>query len=215
MIFPNIYGVIYVVKSKVAFQIKTVGTKLQILQFLTVVSVRSVDEIKPVSHFWLWAVSTLLAPPPLPPLPFLSGWRQPPSELTSLRRGGGRRGRAELLSRRGVKMQNIRKHPISKEAQAYLVRSQSGWGVAKIVFNAATASRLTGKWNFPLWEVGVSENELEARAVAASISGAISENIRKTSHSAGCQSTRYKTQRARFASFWGGQAKLTFGLLKV
>ena len=124
-------------------------------------------------------------------------------------------GDAQLLSRRGVKMQNIRKHPISKEAQAYLVRSQSGWGVAKIVFNAATASRLTGKWNFPLWEVGVSENELEARAVAASISGAISENIRKTSHSAGCQSTRYKTQRARFASFWGGQAKLTFGLLKV
>ena len=50
-------------------------------------------------------------------------------------------GDAQLLSRRGVKMQNIRKHPISKEAQAYLVRSQSGWGVAKIVFNAATASR--------------------------------------------------------------------------
>ena len=97
MIFPNIYGVIYVVKSKVAFQIKTVGTKLQILQFLTVVSVRSVDEIKPVSHFWLWAVSTLLAPPPpppQPPLPFLSGWRQPPSELTSLRRGGGWRSAA-------------------------------------------------------------------------------------------------------------------------
>ena len=51
MILPNIYGVIYVVKSKVAFQIKTVETKLQILQFLKMVSVRSVDEIKPVSHF--------------------------------------------------------------------------------------------------------------------------------------------------------------------
>ena len=35
MIFPNIYGVISVVKSKVAFRIKTVGTKLQILQILT------------------------------------------------------------------------------------------------------------------------------------------------------------------------------------
>ena len=212
MIFPNIYGVIYVVKSKVAFQIKTVGTKLQILQFLTVVSVRSVDEIKPVSHFWLWAVSTLLAPPPLPPLPFLSGWRQPPSELTSLRRGGGWRSAAIK------KRCEDAKHPEASNLQrgASLSCQVSIWvRSGKNSFQFGNCSRLTGKWNFPLWEVGVSENELEARAVAASISGAISENIRKTSHSAGCQSTRYKTQRARFASFWGGQAKLTFGLLKV